>query len=201
MPPFCPCIYREGLPPSSPLCCPEAPARTLRQYLVPAVPTPDMDIAIQHPWFKRALGPFYPSRLFDQFFGEGLFEYDLLPFLSSTISPYYRQSLFRTVLDSGISEVSLPVLLAGEWRGVWVVPREQGPLRAAWCRGMLPSCSAVWTAMPWGHSPTLPASSLLHTQRPGGLFPSRASWVSGRGWRRGLSHPLSSRSSGPIDGL
>ncbi|XP_023378954.1 alpha-crystallin A chain isoform X3 [Pteropus medius] len=64
-----------------------------------------MDIAIQHPWFKRALGPFYPSRLFDQFFGEGLFEYDLLPFLSSTISPYYRQSLFRTVLDSGISEL------------------------------------------------------------------------------------------------
>lgn len=69
---------------------------------------PSMDITIQHPWFKRALGPFYPSRLFDQFFGEGLFEYDLLPFLSSTISPYYRQSLFRTVLDSGISEVSLP---------------------------------------------------------------------------------------------
>ncbi|XP_045050749.2 alpha-crystallin A chain isoform X1 [Desmodus rotundus] len=64
-----------------------------------------MDIAIQHPWFKRALGPFYPSRLFDQFFGEGLFEYDLLPFLSSTISPYYRQSLFRTALDSGVSEL------------------------------------------------------------------------------------------------
>ncbi|XP_054432290.1 alpha-crystallin A chain isoform X2 [Pteronotus mesoamericanus] len=64
-----------------------------------------MDIAIQHPWFKRTLGPFYPSRLFDQFFGEGLLEYDLLPFLSSTISPYYRQSLFRTVLDSGISEL------------------------------------------------------------------------------------------------
>ncbi|CAO2608580.1 Alpha-crystallin A chain [Lemmus lemmus] len=54
-----------------------------------------MDVTIQHPWFKRALGPFYPSRLFDQFFGEGLFDYDLLPF----------QSLFRTVLDSGISEV------------------------------------------------------------------------------------------------
>ncbi|KAM5279228.1 alpha-crystallin A chain isoform 2-T2 [Hipposideros larvatus] len=64
-----------------------------------------MDITIQHPWFKRALGPFYPSRLFDQFFGEGFFEYDLLPFLSSTISPHYRQSLFRTVLDSGISEL------------------------------------------------------------------------------------------------
>lgn len=64
-----------------------------------------MDITIQQPWFKRTLGPFYPSRLFDQFFGEGLFEYDLLPFLSSTVSPHYRQSLFRTVLDSGISEV------------------------------------------------------------------------------------------------
>ncbi|NWI45892.1 CRYAA protein, partial [Picathartes gymnocephalus] len=64
-----------------------------------------MDITIQHPWFKRALGPFIPSRLFDQFFGEGLFEYDLLPLFSSTISPYYRQSLFRSVLESGISEV------------------------------------------------------------------------------------------------
>ncbi|NXI99762.1 CRYAA protein, partial [Psophia crepitans] len=64
-----------------------------------------MDITIQHPWFKRALGPFIPSRLFDQFFGEGLLEYDLLPLFSSTISPYYRQSLFRSVLESGISEV------------------------------------------------------------------------------------------------
>nr|XP_056714469.1 alpha-crystallin A chain [Euleptes europaea] len=64
-----------------------------------------MDITIQHPWFKRALGPLIPSRLFDQFFGEGLFDYDLLPLLSSTISPYYRQSLFRTVLESGVSEV------------------------------------------------------------------------------------------------
>ncbi|XP_021500839.2 alpha-crystallin A chain isoform X1 [Meriones unguiculatus] len=71
----------------------------------PCIAEENMDVTIQHPWFKRALGPFYPSRLFDQFFGEGLFEYDLLPFLSSTISPYYRQSLFRTVLDSGISEV------------------------------------------------------------------------------------------------
>ncbi|XP_004463507.1 alpha-crystallin A chain [Dasypus novemcinctus] len=64
-----------------------------------------MDVAIQHPWFKRALGPFYPGRLWDQFFGEGLFEYDLLPFLSSTVSPFYRQSLLRSALDSGISEV------------------------------------------------------------------------------------------------
>lgn len=88
-----------------------------------------MDIAIQHPWFKRTLGPFYPSRLFDQFFGEGLFEYDLLPFLSSTISPYYRQSLFRTVLDSGISEVRLRARcsLLRPWGGP---DRRQGLLRA-----------------------------------------------------------------------
>ncbi|XP_068127142.1 alpha-crystallin A chain [Hyperolius riggenbachi] len=64
-----------------------------------------MDITIQHPWFKRALGPFYPSRLFQQIFGEGMLDYDLYPFISSTISPFYRQSLLRGYLDSGISEV------------------------------------------------------------------------------------------------
>ncbi|RXN02855.1 cystathionine beta-synthase-like protein [Labeo rohita] len=50
----------------------------------------------------------YPTRLFDQLFGEGLFDYDLFPFAASTISPYYRHSLFRNFLDSsnsGISEV------------------------------------------------------------------------------------------------
>lgn len=68
-----------------------------------------MDIAIQHPWFRRALGSVYPARLFDQFFGEGIFDYDLFPYTASTISPYYRQSLFRNFLDysnSGISEVT-----------------------------------------------------------------------------------------------
>ncbi|XP_073699285.1 alpha-crystallin A chain [Garra rufa] len=65
-----------------------------------------MDIAIQHPWFRRTLG--YPTRLFDQLFGEGLFDYDLFPLAASTISPYYRHSLIRNFLDSsnsGISEV------------------------------------------------------------------------------------------------
>ncbi|XP_029306478.1 alpha-crystallin A chain [Cottoperca gobio] len=67
-----------------------------------------MDIAIQHPWFRRALGSVYPARLFDQFFGEGMFDYDFFPYTTSTISPYYRQSLFRSFLDSsnsGTSEV------------------------------------------------------------------------------------------------
>ena len=67
-----------------------------------------MDIAIQHPWFRRAMTSFYPTRLFDQFFGEGMFDYDLLPYAASTISPFYRQSLFRNFGDyanSGISEV------------------------------------------------------------------------------------------------
>ena len=69
-----------------------------------------MDIAIQHPWFRRAMGSLYPARLFDQFFGEGMFDYDLFPYTASTISPYYRQSLFRNFMDSsnsGISEVML----------------------------------------------------------------------------------------------
>ncbi|XP_055020292.1 alpha-crystallin A chain [Boleophthalmus pectinirostris] len=64
-----------------------------------------MDISIQHPWFRRGLGP---ARLFDQFFGEGLFDHDLLPYATSTISPYYRQALFRNFWDfnnSGVSEV------------------------------------------------------------------------------------------------
>lgn len=63
-----------------------------------------MDIAIQYPWFRRALS--YPSRLFDQFFGEGLFDHDLFPLSASTISPYYRH--FRSFLESansGVSEV------------------------------------------------------------------------------------------------
>ncbi|KAL4656574.1 alpha-crystallin A chain-like [Arapaima gigas] len=67
-----------------------------------------MDLAIQLPWFRRALSPFFPTRLFDQFFTEGIFDYDFFPFSASTISPYYRQSLFRSFLESsasGISEV------------------------------------------------------------------------------------------------
>ncbi|MBN3271799.1 CRYAA protein, partial [Polyodon spathula] len=75
-----------------------------------------MDIAIQHPWFRRALGSFYPSRLFDQFFGEGFFDYDPFPFATSTISPYYRQSLARNYLESinsGISEVNYLFICCG----------------------------------------------------------------------------------------
>lgn len=126
-----------------------------------------MDITIQQPWFKRALGPFYPSRLFDQFFGEGLFEYDLLPFLSSTISPYYRQSLFRTVLDSGISEVRPP---GGGRAGV-----AGGPA------GMPEGCAPellermVSAAGPLSLAPVPPAAEA------GGCPHSRASRASGEG--------------------
>ncbi|XP_026867615.2 alpha-crystallin A chain [Electrophorus electricus] len=63
-----------------------------------------MDITIQHPWVRDALGN--PSRLFDWFFGS-LFDYDVFPYCASTISPYYRHSYLRNFLDSGlgISEV------------------------------------------------------------------------------------------------
>ncbi|KAK0143317.1 Alpha-crystallin A chain [Merluccius polli] len=59
-----------------------------------------MEISVQHPWFRR--GSSYPIRLFNQFFGEGVFDYP------GTVSAYYRPSLFRNMLDSnssGISEV------------------------------------------------------------------------------------------------
>lgn len=121
MPSFCETsIYRGSFPGAtlrSPAKASLSPQRLHCSHHSPLQPqvaaTASMDITIQHPWFKRALGPLIPSRLFDQFFGEGLFEYDLLPLFSSTISPYYRQSLFRSVLESGISEVrdlQLPLL-------------------------------------------------------------------------------------------
>ncbi|XP_061082820.1 alpha-crystallin A chain-like [Conger conger] len=67
-----------------------------------------MDITIQHPWFRRPLGSSYSPRLFDQYFGEGMFEYDFPSYATTTISPYYRHSLFRNLLESsnsGTSEV------------------------------------------------------------------------------------------------
>ncbi|KAM6945567.1 alpha-crystallin A chain [Aplochiton taeniatus] len=69
-----------------------------------------MDVTIQHPWFRRAQGGTgHPARLFDQFFGEGMFDHDLFPYTASTISPYYyRYGLFRNFPDfshSGMSEV------------------------------------------------------------------------------------------------
>ncbi|XP_031408235.1 alpha-crystallin A chain [Meleagris gallopavo] len=112
MPSFCETgIYRGSLPRAA-LCRPAKASLSSERLhgshallLEQDIAAANMDITIQHPWFKRALGPLIPSRLFDQFFGEGLLEYDLLPLFSSTISPYYRQSLFRSVLESGISEV------------------------------------------------------------------------------------------------
>lgn len=114
MPSFCETgIYRGSLPRAA-LCRPAKASLSSERLhgshallLEQDIAAANMDITIQHPWFKRALGPLIPSRLFDQFFGEGLLEYDLLPLFSSTISPYYRQSLFRSVLESGISEVRL----------------------------------------------------------------------------------------------
>ncbi|XP_057261011.1 alpha-crystallin A chain [Pezoporus wallicus] len=109
MPSFCETGIYRGSFPGDALCSPAkaslSPQRLHSPHCSPLAAAASMDITIQHPWFKRALGPLIPSRLFDQFFGEGLLEYDLLPLFSSTISPYYRQSLFRSVLESGISEV------------------------------------------------------------------------------------------------
>lgn len=188
MPPFCPAVYKEGVRPGSSVRCPEAPALTPRRPRVPAESAPTMDVTIQHPWFKRALGPFYPSRLFDQFFGEGLFEYDLLPFLSSTISPYYRQSLFRSVLDSGISEVrpAARCFLLRLHGGRTVAGREAGACEGRpWGRRGTPALRA--RALLRGAAgdrrgatfPPQPTSSVLDARRPGRPPRSRASRAPG----------------------
>lgn len=139
---------------------------------VPVVPT--MDITIQHPWFKRALGPFYPSRLFDQFFGEGLFEHDLLPFLWSTISPRYFQSLFRTMLDAGISEVRPAA--QGQGRA-WLEgqPGFWGPDQST-AAASVPSSRPVSQGGRRQPPSPHPKSSRLHVQRPPVPL--------GRGWER-----------------
>lgn len=78
-----------------------------------------MDIAIHHPWIRRPFFPFHsPSRLFDQFFGEHLLESDLFP-ASTSLSPFYLRppSFLRAPswIDTGLSEVSLPFALTGEF--------------------------------------------------------------------------------------
>ncbi|KAG7471351.1 hypothetical protein MATL_G00123690 [Megalops atlanticus] len=66
-----------------------------------------MDIAIQHPWFRRPLFPsFFPSRIFDQNFGEHMLDNEVSPFLS----PFHpRHSFLRlpSWLDSGLSDMRL----------------------------------------------------------------------------------------------
>ncbi|XP_054856100.1 heat shock protein beta-6 [Eublepharis macularius] len=73
-----------------------------------------MDIAIHHPWMRRPFGfpALFPSRLFDQRFGEGLLESDLL---SGTLSPYYMRTPgmpmpgmpMPNFPDTGLSEVKI----------------------------------------------------------------------------------------------
>ncbi|XP_028648685.1 crystallin, alpha B, a [Erpetoichthys calabaricus] len=69
-----------------------------------------MDIAIQHPWFRRSFFPsFFPSRIFDQNFGEHLTESEMFPSFSSMFWPNLRSSLFRmpSWMDTGLSEMRL----------------------------------------------------------------------------------------------
>ncbi|XP_065140236.1 crystallin, alpha B, b [Paramisgurnus dabryanus] len=65
-----------------------------------------MDIAIQHPWFRRSFWPsFFPSRIFDQHFGEHISESDMIPSLY-----YHRPSSFLrwpSWMESGLSEMKM----------------------------------------------------------------------------------------------
>uniref|UniRef100_A0A8D0B5R1 Alpha-crystallin N-terminal domain-containing protein n=1 Tax=Salvator merianae TaxID=96440 RepID=A0A8D0B5R1_SALMN len=96
-----------------------------------------MDITIHHPWLRRHMGfpSFFPPRLFDQRFGEGLFESDLF----STLSPCYMRppSLqFPSLPDTGLSELQnvcwqLPVCsskssFGGFWKPVAGLQRPLG---------------------------------------------------------------------------
>ncbi|XP_075460535.1 alpha-crystallin B chain [Ascaphus truei] len=69
-----------------------------------------MDVAIQHPWFRRQFySLFGPSRIFEQGFGEHLQEADLFP-TSAMLSPFYlRYPFFRlpSWIESGLSEMRL----------------------------------------------------------------------------------------------
>ncbi|XP_053474131.1 crystallin, alpha B, b [Ictalurus furcatus] len=67
-----------------------------------------MDIAIQHPWFRRSFWTsFLPTRIFDQHFGEHISESDVLAPYPSLYFP--RPSFFRwpSWVDSGLSEMKL----------------------------------------------------------------------------------------------
>ncbi|XP_030068620.1 heat shock protein beta-6 [Microcaecilia unicolor] len=70
-----------------------------------------MDITVHHPWMRRPMMsplPFFPQRLFDQRFGEGLLETDLAPNFSNSLSPYYlRTPSMQFPAESGLSEVKL----------------------------------------------------------------------------------------------
>ncbi|XP_062844673.1 crystallin, alpha B, b [Trichomycterus rosablanca] len=67
-----------------------------------------MDIAIQLPWFRRSFWPsFFPSRIFDQHFGEHVSESDVLAPHPSLYSS--RPSFFRwpSWVESGLSEMKM----------------------------------------------------------------------------------------------
>uniref|UniRef100_A0A6J0VBQ9 Heat shock protein beta-6 n=1 Tax=Pogona vitticeps TaxID=103695 RepID=A0A6J0VBQ9_9SAUR len=69
-----------------------------------------MDIAIHHPWLRRPMGfpslfhPMCPARLFDQRFGEGLLESELM---SATLSPFYMRMPSMQMPETGLSEVKM----------------------------------------------------------------------------------------------
>ncbi|KAG9281994.1 crystallin, alpha B, b [Astyanax mexicanus] len=67
-----------------------------------------MDVAIQHPWFRRSFWPsFFPSRIFDQHFGEHIPESEMLTPYPSLYYP--RPSFFRlpSWVESGLSEMKM----------------------------------------------------------------------------------------------
>lgn len=75
-----------------------------------------MDVSIQYPWFRRPYFPaYFPSRNYDQFFGEHIPDGDLFnPFFSMFYNrPFYRPFL-PSWMDSGFSEVGTAPSLSAD---------------------------------------------------------------------------------------
>ncbi|MCI4394607.1 hypothetical protein PGIGA_G00170630 [Pangasianodon gigas] len=67
-----------------------------------------MDITIQHPWFRRSFWPsFFPSRIFDQHFGEHISESDVLAPYPSPYFPHLSFFRWPSWVDSGLSEMKM----------------------------------------------------------------------------------------------
>ncbi|KAG9351490.1 hypothetical protein JZ751_022740 [Albula glossodonta] len=67
-----------------------------------------MDIAIQHPWFRRSFFPsYFPTRIFDQHFGEHISDNELF----APFPPFYYPRLpflrLPSWVDSGLSEMRM----------------------------------------------------------------------------------------------
>ncbi|KAL2095112.1 hypothetical protein ACEWY4_009831 [Coilia grayii] len=66
-----------------------------------------MDVTIQQPWYRRFIPFSFPSRIFDQHFGEPITESDMLPPIPSLYYPRLSFPRWPSWLESGHSEMRM----------------------------------------------------------------------------------------------